>query len=237
MIQLKNFGNVFKKEFKGYFISPIAYIVISIFLVISGWFFFSTFFIYKQTEMRNFFSLLPLILSFIIPAVTMRLFSEELNIGSYEVLITMPITFHDVIIGKFLAALAFIAIMLVPTFSYVIFIAFMGDIDMGPVIGGYIGAFFLSAAYVSVGIFASSLTRNQIVSFIIGCAICFLLTLFDKILVFLPSGIVNIFQFLGANYHFDNIARGIVDSRDLIYFISVSFIALYASEYTMQGNK
>jgi ABC-2 type transport system permease protein len=236
MVQIKNIINIFKKEFKGYFYSPIAYIVISIFLVVTGWFFFQPFFLYNQADIRNFFSLLPLMLSFIIPAVTMRLFSEELNIGSYEVLITLPVTFQDVVIGKFLAALAFIGVMLVPTLSYAIFTAFLGDMDLGPVIGGYIGSLFLSAAFISVGIFASSLSRNQIVSFIIGCAICFALTLIDKMLSFLPTVIVNVFQYLGADYHFQNIAKGILDTRDLVYFVSVSFISLFASDYTMRNR-
>ena len=109
------------KEFKDYFISPIAYIVISLFLVITGWFFFSTFFIYDRADMRGFFSLLPLIFSFVIPAVTMRLFSEEMNVGSYETLLTMPVTFADIAVGKFLAALAFTGAMLLPTLFYHLF--------------------------------------------------------------------------------------------------------------------
>ena len=107
---------IFKKEFGTYFVSPIAYIVIAIFLLVTGWFFFATFFILEQASLRNFFTMLPVIFSFIVPAVTMRLFSEELNVGSYETLLTLPVTFTDVIMGKFSAAVAFIIAMLVPTF-------------------------------------------------------------------------------------------------------------------------
>jgi ABC-2 type transport system permease protein len=184
---MKNIIHILKKEFKGYFVSPIAYIVISIFLIISGWFFFSTFFIYNQAELRNFLTLLPVIFSFIVPAVTMRLFSEEFNTGSYELLLTMPVTSLDIIIGKFLAASAFVAFMLLPTLSYGLFISFLGELDWGPVIGGYTGAVLLGAAFSSIGLFASSLTRNQIISFIIGMIVCFTLTLLDKICPSLPS--------------------------------------------------
>jgi ABC-2 type transport system permease protein len=225
---------IFKKEFKGYFVSPIAYIVISIFLILTGWFFFSTFFLYGQAEMRNFFSLLPIIFSFIIPAITMRLFSEEFNTGSYELILTMPVSALDIILGKFLAASAFVGIMLLPTFFYGIFISGIGDLDWGPVIGGYLGALMLAASFAAIGLFASSLTRNQIIAFIIGMTFCFLLTLIDKMLFFLPDKALNVFQYLGADFHFQNISKGIIDSRDILYFLSVCFVMLYATNLVIK---
>jgi len=234
---MNNVINIFKKEFKAYFITPVAYIVISIFLILTGWFFFSTFFLYSQAELRNFFELLPITFSFIVPAVTMRLFSEELNIGSYELLSTMPVSSLDIIIGKFAASTVFITIMLLPTISYCIFVSFIGQLDWGPVIGGYIGAILLGAAFSSIGLFSSSLTRNQIIAFILGMAVCFILTLLDKILFFLPESALNVFQFLGADFHFQNISRGIIDSRDLLYFISICFIMLYSTNLAVQGKK
>jgi len=234
---MTNTINIFKKEFRGYFISPIAYIVISIFLILTGWFFFTTFFLYGQAEMRNFFSLLPIILSFIIPAVTMRLFSEEFNTGSYELLLTMPVSSLNIILGKFLAATAFVAIMLVPTLAYAFFISFLGDLDWGPVIGGYIGAVLLGASFSAIGLFASSLTRNQIIAFITGMTLCFALTLIDKMLFFLPESLLGVFQFLGADYHFQNISKGIVDSRDLLYFLSVCFVMVYGTNLVIQEKK
>ncbi len=230
-------AQLFRKEFRGYFASPIAYIVISIFLILTGWFFFSTFFLYNQAELRNFFSLLPVTFSFIIPAVTMRLFSEELNTGSYELLLTMPVSMFDIIAGKFLAALAFVAIMLLPTLSYGIFISLLGDLDWGPMIGGYVGALLLGAAFSSIGLFASSLTRNQIIAFIIAMSTCFILTLIDKMLFFLPEFALNVFQFLGADFHFQNISRGILDSRDILYFLSVCFVMLYATHLVIEEKK
>jgi len=220
---------IFKKEFKSYFVSPIAYIVIAIFLLVTGWFFFATFFLIGQANLRNFFSLLPIIFSFVIPAITMRLVSEELNIGSYEILLTMPVTLTDVVLGKFLAAVAFVSAMLVPTFAYPVTVAALGQLDWGPVAGGYIGAVLLGAAFSAIGLLASALTRNQIIAFIVGMAVCFILTLLDKMLFFLPRSMLGVLAYLGADFHFQNIAKGIIDSRDIIYFLSVCFIGLYAA--------
>jgi len=225
---------IFKREFRTYFVSPIAYIVISIFLLVTGWFFFSTFFLYSQASLRNFFSLLPIIFAFVVPAITMRLFSEEFNVGSYETLLTMPVTFLDVILGKFMASVAFIAAMLIPTLAYPITIGFLGQLDWGPVAGGYIGALLLGAAFSAIGLLASSLTRNQIIAFITGMAICFCLVLIDKFFFFLPRFSLVFFQFLGAGHHFQNISRGIIDSRDILYFLSISFIGLYGTHLVLQ---
>jgi ABC-2 type transport system permease protein len=227
-------SHIFNKEFKVYFVSPIAYIVIGVFLLVTGWFFFTTFFLYNQADVRNFFSMLPVIFSFVIPAVTMRLFSEELNVGSYEILFTMPVTTRDVVMGKFLAGVVFVAVMLIPTISYPLTVAFLGELDWGPVAGGYLGALFLGASFSAIGLFASSLTRNQITAFVIGMAICFSLTLLDKMLFFLPRSMLGVFSYLGASTHFQNISKGIIDSRDILYFLSVSFIGLYGTHLAMQ---
>ncbi len=228
---------IFKKEFGDYFVSPIAYIVISIFLLITGWFFFKPFFLYNQANLRNFFNLLPIIFSFVIPAVTMRLFSEELSVGSYEILLTLPVTFLNVVLGKFLAGVAFIAAMLIPTLAYPISIAFLGQLDWGPVVGGYLGALLLGASFCAIGIFASSLTRNQIIAFILGMSICFSLTMIDKVLFFIPRYMLEFFAYLGSGSHFENISKGVIDSRDILYFITVSFVGLYCTHLVMQEKK
>lgn len=229
--------NIFKKEIRDYFISPIGYIVICIFLLVTGWFFFATFFIYSEANLRSFFNLLPLTFALVIPAVTMRLFAEELHTGSYEMLLTLPVRLNDVIIGKFLAGAAFAAIMLVPTLAYALSITFIGDLDWGPVVGGYLGAVLLGAAFSAVGVFASALTRNQIVACIVGMIICFTLTLFDRMVFFFPSQIVEAFTYLAASYHFQNISRGVIDSRDLLYFASVIFVSLYGANLVMQTKR
>jgi ABC-2 type transport system permease protein len=229
--------HIFRKEFSVFFVSPIAYIVISIFLLVTGWFFFTTFFLYNQANLRNFFALLPITFSFVIPAITMRLFSEELNVGSYETLLTLPVTFVDVVLGKFIAAAVFVAAMLIPTFAYPITVSFLGQLDWGPVVGGYIGAVLLGASFSAIGLFASSLTRNQIIAYIIGVGICFSLTLIDKVLFFLPQSMVGVLEYLGADFHFENISKGIIDSRDIVYFLSVSFIGLHGTHLALQEKQ
>ena len=230
---MQQIKTIFKKEFNDYFVSPIAYIVISLFLLVTGWFFFMSFFLQNQANLRGFFALLPFTFSFIIPAVTMKLFSEELSLGTYELLYTMPVSLRDIVVGKFLAGVAFVIAMILPTIAYPIIISFFGQLDWGPVIGGYIGAILLGSAFTAIGLFASTLTKNQIIAFIIGMVVCFLLTLIDKMLFFFPEAAIKVVGFIGADFHFQNISKGVVDSRDILYFASVIFIALYGSVLSM----
>jgi len=236
-MRVRNMLNVCAREFRAYFVSPVAYIVIGVFLILAGWFFFSTFFLYNQADLRNYFTLLPILFSFIIPALTMGLIADERHIGSIETLLTLPMSVTDAVVGKWLAATAFVAVMLTPTIIYAVSVTLLGDLDTGPAIGGFIGAVFLGGAFSAIGLFASSLTRNQIVAFITGTAICFVLTLIDKVLYFLPESLLGVFQYLGADAHFRNVARGVLDSRDFVYFISVMFIALYLAVITVQEKR
>jgi len=226
-MKLSNTTKVFKREFRALFNSPVAYIIMTLFLVTTGWFFFSAYFLTNQVEMRGFFSLLPLILTFTIPALTMRVFSEEYRSGSYEILVTLPLSRLEVVIGKYLSALMMVLVMIAPTLLYPVTVGMTGELDLGPVIGGFIGAVFLAASYTAIGILASSLTHNQVVAFIISVAINFFLFIIDSMLVLVPRFMVGILQFLSSSYHFESIAKGLVDSRDLIYFLSVTFIALH----------
>jgi len=138
------------------------------------------------------------------------------------------------VLGKFFASVGFIIAMLIPTLAYPLTVATIGDLDWGPVFGGYIGAVFLGAAFSAIGLLASSLTRNQIIAFIVGMVICFSLTLIDKMLFFLPSSLLGILAYLGADFHFQNISKGIIDSRDIVYFISICFIGLYGANLVLQ---
>lgn len=217
---------IMKRELKSYFSGPIGYIVTGLFLIITGILFFSTFFLQNRAELRQFFVILPILFSFFVPAITMRLFSEEKRGGSIETLLTLPVTESDVVVGKYLAAFFETLIMLVPTLFYIITACIFGSPDFGPMIGGYIGAIFLSASFCAVGIFASSVTKNQIIAFFIGFVICITLTMIDSFLIFLPASVVNVFSFLSANRHFDSISRGIIDTRDLLYFLSLAVLFL-----------
>jgi ABC-2 type transport system permease protein len=167
----------------------------------------------------------------------MRLFSEEFSSGSYEILLTLPVSRIDILAGKFLAALSFALLMLIPTLSYPIFVSTLGELDWGPVAGGYLGAIFLIGLLCAVGLFASSLTKNQIVAFIVGVAMCFFLTQVHRVLFLIPVFLTGFFQFLGASTHFNNIAKGVLDSRDLLYFVSLSFIALYFTNIVIEYKR
>jgi ABC-2 type transport system permease protein len=228
---------IFRKEFNDYFISPIAYIVISVFLLVTGWFFFATFFLDNQATLRGFFNMLPIVFAFVIPAVTMRLFSEEFSTGSDEILLTMPVSAAEVIFGKFAAAVAFVGAALVPTLAYAVTVSFLGDLDWGPVVGGYLGALLLAGAFCAVGLLASALTRNQIVAFILGTLICFFLAMVNRMLFFFPRPALGIIGYLGAGAHFENIAKGVIDSRDLLYFLSVSFLGLYGTRLILDQRR
>lgn len=230
-------AHILGKELRDFFLSPIAYIVMALFLLVTGWLFFSAFFVFNQADMRSFFSLLPMTFAFVIPAITMRLFAEELNTGSYETLLTLPVTFRDIILGKFLAGVVLVAAILVPTLAYPVFIGFMGDLDWGPVAGGYLGALLMGAAFTAIGLCTSALTRNQIVAFITGAVVCFALTAIERMIFFFPGKLLTVLNYLSASYHFQNIAKGIVDSRDLIYFLSLVFIGLYTTHLTLQAKK
>jgi len=233
MEKLKNHLKIFKKEFNTFFQSPIAYIVIVIFLAFQGWFFVRTFYLAGMAEMRQFFMWMPLIFALIVPAITMRLFAEEKNTGSWEILITLPVSLKEIIVGKFLSVVAFICMMLVPTLFYVIMVAVGGDLDPGPVIGGYLGTILLGSAFAAVGMFASALSKNQIVGFIIGLAICIFFWIVGKVLPLLPGVMVNFLQHISTDYHFNNIAKGVIDLRDIVYFFSIAFIFLYGTWFTM----
>ncbi|MBR4321308.1 ABC transporter permease [Treponema sp.] len=213
---------IFKREIKAYFTSPIAYIVTGLFLLASGFLFFNTFFLNNRAELRQFFGLLPIVLSFFIPALTMRLIAEEKRSGSYETLLTLPVTELEIVTGKFLASFVAGSAMLLPTLFYAITCFIFGKPDAGPMIGGYLGAFFLIASFSAIGLFASSLTKNQIIAFFIAFAICIIFTLISSFLIFMPSAVVAFFDFFSAYSHFESISRGIIDARDLLYFISLT---------------
>ena len=213
---------IMKRELSAYFTSPIAYIVTGLYLIITGILFFSTFYIYNRAELRLLFTYLPLLLSFFVPALTMRVFAEEKRVDSIETLMTLPVTEVQVVTGKYLASFISTLIMIAPTLLYIIPAEVFGSPDYGPIVGGYLGAIFLCASYTAIGIFATSITKNQIIAFFTGFIICIALTMIDSFMIFLPAQIVSFFSYISANSHFNSIARGIIDTRDLIYFISLT---------------
>lgn len=230
---------IMKRELNAYFTSPVAYIVSALFLIVCGvWFFMlNAFYLQNRAELRSFFGSLPLILSFFVPALTMRLFSEERRVGSIETLMTLPVTEVNVVLGKYFASLIGTLVMIVPTIFYVVVCESFGNPDYGPIFGGYLGTIFLAASFTAIGIFASSITKNQILAFFTGCIICVVLTLLNSMLIFLPAKVVNFLGFLSINQHFSLISRGVIDTRDLLYFISLTALFLVLTIKVQQNSK
>lgn len=234
---MQNILTIFRKELAGYFNSAIAYIVIVVFLGITGWFFTSTLFITGVVSMRSVFEIIPFIFLFFVPAITMRTISEEKKTGTIELLLTRPITDMEIVLGKFLAALALTALALLPTLIYVFSLMTLGKVDFGSIAGTYIGLVFMCGIYIGIGIFCSSLTENQIVSFILSFLIVFALFMLNKVLIFLPVPLASVMEYISIDYHFSSIARGVLDSRDIIYYLSGILIMLLLTRTSLESRK
>jgi ABC-2 type transport system permease protein len=237
MPSLRTILTIFRREIRSYFNSPVAYVVIVVFLAIVGWFFSSNLFLMNVASLRVVFELVPLVFLFFIPAITMRLLAEEQKTGTLELLTTRPVRDSEIVLAKFLAAWALVAITLLPTLLYVIVLAFLGPLDIGPVVSGYLGLLLMAAVYIGIGLLASSLTENQIVAFITGFLVILALFLLNKVLIYVPEGLASTFEFLGIDYHFSNIARGVIDSRDLIYFASLIGFSLLLATMSLERRK
>jgi len=230
---------LFKKELMAYFNSPIAYVFIGIFLIVGNWLFMNPFFLNNQLSMRYYFVILPWIFLFLAPAITMRLWAEEKRSGTIEFLLTLPITNWQLILAKFFGAFVFLAISLVLSLSMPIALSFLGEFDLGPVIGGYLGALFLGGAYLALGMFISSMTKNQIIAFItalVGCFIFFIAGA-DFVVGYTGGALAEILKFIGLGNHFSSIARGVVDTKDLVYYLSFIFFFLWLNVRVLERKK
>lgn len=228
---------ILKKEFTAFFASPIAYLVIGVFLVINGlflWIFKDDFNILNAgfADLNNFFYLAPWVFLFLIPAITMKSFADEFNSGTIEILKTRPITNWQIVLGKFLASLLLVVVALLPTLTYVYTVYQLGNpignLDFGSTIGSYIGLLLLAGTYTAVGLFTSTLSKNQIVAFILSVFITFFLYFgFDAFANLV--GNQNISKF-GINEHFKSISRGVIDTRDIVYFASITAFFLFITK-------
>ena len=219
---MNNIIHIYLKELRSYFNGPMAYIFLIIFSLVNGYFFSNTFFIFGQSDMRALFQIIPLVYLFFVPAISMSIIAKEKNSGTMEVISTLPIKEYEFVLGKYFASITLILVALILTGVYLTnLIAVGSNIDYGAVFTGYLGLVFAGAVYSSVGTFASSLTDNQVVAFIIGIFIVIIFFLMDKMLMFVPVYLTGIIQYLSVDYHLSNISRGVIDSRNLIYFASV----------------
>lgn len=232
---MKKVWIITRRELRSYFDSLIAYLMIIIFLGLSGFFTWlsngSNVFLLGQADMQVFFSISFWTLFFFIPAITMRSLAEENRSGTIEFLSTKAVTDWQIIQGKFLSCLLLVVIAIACTFPYYWSVASLGSVDHGAILGGYGGLILLSALYVSFGIFASSITQNQIVAFLLALVIGVMFHLLFGLLAMGQSGLAgNIFEYLSVRAHYDSIARGVIDTRDIVYFLSLIFLGLFLAK-------
>ncbi|GIS56696.1 MAG: ABC transporter permease [Candidatus Neomarinimicrobiota bacterium] len=219
---MRNINTVCKRELGGFFNSPMAYIFLVIFAIVNGYFFTNTFFLFGQSDLRVLFDIVPLVYLFFIPAVSMGLIARENNLGTMETMSTMPLNSYEFVIGKFLAAFLLILLGLVATSIHLFTLISVGtNVDYGAIFSGYLGLALMGGTYAAIGTYASSVTENQVVAFIVGVFIVLVFFMLDKTLVFVPTSIAGFVQFLAVDYHLSNISRGVIDSRNLVYFFSV----------------
>lgn len=238
---MKNAFTVFKKELRSYFSSPVGYVFIIFYLLVSNAFFFfvQDFFKQGQDSMRGFFAAMPWIFLFFVPAISMRLWAEEKKMGTVELLLTMPFKEWEVVLGKFLAAFAFLGIALLFTLTVPLSLAYLGKPDFGVIVGSYVGALFLGSAYLAIGLYISSLTENQVVAFIISLAVVFVLLLVGIAPVWLNAvgSLVSFCDYVSLLSHFNNVTRGVIDSRDVVYYASVIVLFLYLNIKNIEARK
>jgi ABC-2 type transport system permease protein len=232
---------VARREIRAYFNSPVAYIVLGVFLLLAGYFFFNAFFVMGIASMRGFFGLTPILLVVFGPALTMRLFAEERKAGTLEFLLTMPVRDGEVVAGKFLAALGILSVGIALTIPYALSVASLtaegNAFDWGPVIGGYLGLFLMASSFLSLGLWASAMSRNQIVGFIVALLVCFAFYFVDKVAIFMPGSIAPVLEFLSVDTHFSSIARGVIDTRDVIFYLSLTTAGLLLTTRALMGAR
>lgn len=235
---MKNILTITKKEFLSYFNSPIAYITAIIFLSITSFLFFQDFFLMNQAEMRSYFNLIPIIFLLLAPALTMRSWAEEKRSGTLETLLTLPISDREVVLAKFFSCFLFLAFCLVLTLFIPYSISRLGPLDIGAVIGGYLGALLLGASYLALGLFISSLTQNQIVAFLVTLTLGFLFFILgsDFVLHQTAEPLSSLFRFLSLGSHFSSISRGILDTRDLFFYLAFIFFFLYLNAKALESR-
>lgn len=236
---MNNVLTIFRREFAGYFDSPLAYIVIPVFLGLVGGFslYFQDILAAGVASMRPVFFWSAVFFLLLIPAVTMRLFAEERRTGSIEMLSTLPVTEAEMVLGKFLAALSLMSGALLLTLTYPVTLAQLSDIDLGPVAGGYLGLFLLGASFTAIGTAASAMTRNQVVAFLIALVICLVPFASGYALQQVPAALLPMVQYLSFEYHFNNLSRGVIDSRNLLFYGSVIALFLHLAVFSLERRR
>jgi len=240
-----NIAAIYKREMRSYFSTPLAYVFIVIFLMLTGIFTFylGDFFARAQADLEPFFTWHPWLYLFLAPALGMRLWAEERKTGTFELLMTLPVSMGDAVLGKFLAAWSMMAISLALTFPIWITVNVLGNPDNGVIVAGYLGSLLMSGAYLAVSACVSSTTRNQVIAFVISVVLCFIFLLLgfplilDLFKLWLPVGVTNFISTMGFLQHFESIVRGVVDVRDVLYFITFIGFWLYAGAWAVDHHR
>jgi ABC-2 type transport system permease protein len=235
--RLRSWFALFRRELSGYFQTPVAYVVGAIFLGITAALFFAVFFIFERAELRQFFGLLPMLLALLMPALAMRLVAEERRRGTWEILTTLPVGHTQIVLAKFAAVWVTGLFLLAPTLFFAVTVSTFGALDPGPVVGGYLGAVLLVAAYGAVGVFSSSVARNETVALVLGLVISLALAFLEGVVVLMPAELVSLVQFLGTGYHFSGFTRGVIDSRSVVYLLSVTAFFLVLARHHLDRQR
>ncbi|MCG3201044.1 MAG: hypothetical protein NFCOHLIN_00906 [Gammaproteobacteria bacterium] len=242
---MRNILSIFKRELRGYFATPVAYVFIVIFLFLTGIFTFyiGGFFERGQADLEPFFRFHPWLYLFLIPAISMRLWSEERKSGTIELLMTLPVTLGEAVLGKFLAAWCFTAIALALTFPMWITVNYLGNPDNTVILFGYLGSLLMAGGFLAIGSCISALTKNQVIAFVVSVVICFLIILsgypivLDFFRAWAPQAVVDAISSFSFLTHFDSIKKGVIDARDVLYFGTLTAFWLYASTLVINLKK
>jgi len=231
---MRNVWTIARRDFIAFFHSAMAYIVVSVFLLLTNFFFFYSFFVQNMADVRNLFNLISIMSAFFAPAITMRLIAEERRSRSIELLLSFPVTKLQVVLGKYLAAILLFSVMLGLTLIGPITISAVADLDWGAIFGSYLGSLLLGSVYLGIGLVFSTVSRNQLVAVILGIAACLAISLgveFARVLM--EGAMASFFDYLGVMSHFRSMSRGVIDSRDVIYYLSMSSFLVALSVYLL----
>jgi ABC-2 type transport system permease protein len=232
-----NVVTIARRELSSYFSSLMAYIFLVVFLLVAGWMFFGPFFLMGRADMRGFFAPSPfspaLLLVILAPALTMRLIAEERKSKTIELLTTTPVTDAEVVGGKFLGAFGLVLIALASTLVYVVTVKLLGPLDLGTVFAGYLGLALFAASLLAIGLLMSTLTENQIVAFVIGLLVCGALYYVYWLQFLVPQALAPLLEYVSVSFHLDNLARGVVDTRDVLYYLTVTCGGLFLATLSL----
>ncbi len=234
---MQTVATIAKREFGAYFKSPVAYIVLSVYLLLSGFFFFNQLYLRQNASLEPFFDNMPLLFLFFGPAIAMRLLAEERGSGTIELLLTMPVRDWEIVLGKYLGALGMLSVGVFLTLPFAITVAKLGPLDTGPTFGGYLGTILLGGTYLAIGLFASATTKNQSIAFIIGLAICFALFLMGQFTSAAGPTLGKVLEYMSPQFHFSGIQRGVIELRNVVYYLSTIAVVLLLTVQVLESRK